>query len=409
MPASSAAVLQRELQAHGWRFYGPLLALAAVVAAGFAAFVHMETEGHIVTGMDNQIVWGMPHVFAVFLIVAASGALNVASVASVFGRVAYKPLARFSALSAIALLAGGLAILVADLGRPERLVVAMTHFNFKSIFALNIFLYNGFFAIVAVYLWFLMERRMNRFSAAVGLAAFVWRIVLTTGTGLIFGFLVAREAFDSALLGPTFVVYSFAYGTAAFVVLLQAARLWEGRRTEPETLVRLGRLLGVFAAASLYMTTAFYLTKLYMTRHHGVVAFLLAEGGIYPLFFWLGQVVLGGLVPLALVFAPGATPARVVAAALAVIAGGLAQMYVTIIGAQAWPQPIFPGWQESSSFFDGEIHPYAPSAAEIVLGAGGVALALALLAIGAKVLRVLPEPCTDSSSPQPTSPPAKPR
>ena len=404
-----AAIVHRELSAAAWRFYGPMLALGALVAAGFAAFVHMEVSGHVVTGMDNQVVWGLPHVFAVFLIVAASGALNVASVASVFGRVAYKPFAPLSALAALALLAGGLAILAADLGRPDRLVVAMTHFNFKSIFALNMFLYSGFFAIVGVYLWFMMERRMNRFTGAAGLAAFVWRIVLTTGTGSIFGFLVAREAYDSALLGPTFVVYSFAYGTAAFVVALEAAMAWEGRRTDPETLARLGRLLGVLVAASLYMTAAFHLTKLYVTRYHGVEAFLLAEGGIYPMLFWLGQVALGGVVPLALVYAPGATRGRIVAAALAAIAGGLAQMYVTIIGAQAFPQPIFPGWQESSRFFDGEIHPYAPSLPELALGVGGVALAAVLIATGLKVLRILPEPCTDSSSPPPTSPPARPR
>ena len=43
-------------------------------------------HGHIVTGMNNQVVWGMPHVFAMFMIVAASGALNVASIGSVFGQ-----------------------------------------------------------------------------------------------------------------------------------------------------------------------------------------------------------------------------------------------------------------------------------------------------------------------------------
>jgi molybdopterin-containing oxidoreductase family membrane subunit len=361
--------------------------------------------------MDNQVVWGLPHVFAVFLIVAASGALNVASIASVFGRTAYKPLAPLSALVALALLAGGLLVLVADLGRPERLVVAMTHFNFKSIFALNIFLYNGFFAIVAVYLWFMMERRMNAYSGAAGLAAFVWRIVLTTGTGSIFGFLVAREAFDSALLGPTFVVYSLAYGTAAFLVVLDLAWRWEGRAAEAETLARIGRLLAIFAAASLYMTAALHLTRLYMTRSHGIEAFLLLEGGVYTAAFWLGQVGVGGVLPLALLYSKktGGTRAGVIGAALAVILGGLAQMYATIVGAQAWPQPIFPGWQESSSFFDGQVHPYAPSAWELLLALGGVALAAALIAVGLKVLRFLPDPCTDSSSPPPTSPPARPR
>ena len=50
----------------------------------------MEENGHIVTGMNNRIVWGLPHVFAIFLIVAASGALNVASIGSVFGKAPYK-------------------------------------------------------------------------------------------------------------------------------------------------------------------------------------------------------------------------------------------------------------------------------------------------------------------------------
>ena len=58
----------------------------AVTAIGLAAALYMEHSGHVVTGMNNQIVWGMPHVFAIFLIVAASGALNVASIGSVFGR-----------------------------------------------------------------------------------------------------------------------------------------------------------------------------------------------------------------------------------------------------------------------------------------------------------------------------------
>ncbi|HBN30307.1 MAG TPA: molybdopterin oxidoreductase, partial [Rhodobacteraceae bacterium] len=98
--------------------------LGGFIAAAAGAVLYIEHNGHIVTGMNNQIVWGLPHVFAIFLIVAASGALNVASIASVFGKTPYKPMARLSALLALSLLAGGLAVLVLDLGRPDRLIVA---------------------------------------------------------------------------------------------------------------------------------------------------------------------------------------------------------------------------------------------------------------------------------------------
>ena len=116
-----------------------------------------------------------------------------------------------------------------DLGRPDRMIVAATHYNFTSIFAWNVFLYSGLFAIVAVYLWTLMERRMNGYSGYLGLAAFVWRIVLTTGTGSIFGFLVARQAYGTALLPPLFIVMSFAWGLAVFLVVQAALYAWSGR------------------------------------------------------------------------------------------------------------------------------------------------------------------------------------
>src|SRR5512143_707514 len=95
-----------------------LLALGGVVLMGtLYAFFTLEHHGHILTGMNNQIVWGLPHVFAVFLIVAASGVLNVASIGSVFGKKMYKARAPLSGLLALAMLAGGLGVLVLDLGR----------------------------------------------------------------------------------------------------------------------------------------------------------------------------------------------------------------------------------------------------------------------------------------------------
>jgi len=110
----------REIAGNSKGYYSLLAVLGLMVAAGLGSAFYMEHNGHWVTGMNNQIVWGIPHVFAVFLIIAASGALNVASIASVFGKTAYKPLAPLSALMAIALLTGGLMVLVLDLGRPDR-------------------------------------------------------------------------------------------------------------------------------------------------------------------------------------------------------------------------------------------------------------------------------------------------
>jgi len=383
-----------EIEGRSPGFYALLSMLGALILAGLGAAWFMEHNGHYVTGMSNRIVWGMPHVFAVFLIVAASGALNVASIASVFGRELYKPLARLSALLALTLLAGGLAVLVLDLGRPERLIVAMTHYNFKSIFAWNIFLYTGFFAVVALYLWTMFERRMNRHTKPAGLLAFVWRLVLTTGTGSIFGFLVAREPYASALLAPLFIVMSFSFGLAIFVLVLMAACRWTGRALGEVVLNRLGKLLGVFVATVLYFVAVHHLTNLYLARQHELERFFLWDGGIYTALFWLGQVLVGGILPLALLFGIASRRA-IAAAAVCVILGGLAQLYVLVIGGQAYPQLMFPEKEVASSFFDGVVAAYAPSLPEVGLGVGGVALALALTAVALKVLPFLPKSLAD--------------
>lgn len=386
-------IVYSEIEGHSRKFWFLAAILGGFAMSGLLAAWYMEHYGHYVTGMNNQTVWGLPHVFAIFLIVAASGALNVASIGTVFGKAMYKPLGRLSGLLALALLIGGLTVLVLDLGRPDRLIVAMTTYNFKSIFAWNIFLYVGFVAVVVVYLWMQMERRMNRYVKAAGMVAFLWRLVLTTGTGSIFGFLVAREAYDSAVMAPLFIAMSFSFGLATFILVLLATYRGSDRDLGDVLVQRLGRLLGVFVAVVLYFTTVQHLTNLYAAEHIGVERFILLDGGIYTLLFWAVQVIVGGLLPMALLFRTpksGSIGVGIAVAALLVIIGGFAQVYVIVIGGQAWPLNLFPGMEVSSSFYDGVINNYAPSLPELGLGLGGMALVGLIVIFGIKVLRFLP-------------------
>lgn len=387
------------LEAKSVQYWVLLMALGLAAVVGYLSSHHMDSHGHYISGMNNQIVWGFPHVIAIFLIVAASGALNVASISSVFGKYDYKPLARLSALLSIALLIGGLAILVLDLGRPDRLIVAMTKYNFKSIFAWNIFLYTGFIIITGIYLWMMMERKMNKFSKTAGLFAFIWRLILTTGTGSIFGFLVARQAYDAAIMAPMFIIMSFAFGMAIFVLVLQASYKWSHRNLGDAMLDKLRKLLGIFVAAVFYFVIAHHLTNLYATEHHGVEAFILKDGGIYTFLFWGVQIILGCLIPLALVFIKPMSQCRncLTIASLLVIIGGLAQLYVIIIGGQAYPLEMFPGYEVSSSFYDGVVAEYTPSIWEILLGIGGTCIALLVVTVGVAILDFLPESLSDNA------------
>ena len=369
-----------------------LVAMGALIAGiGLLAAHYMEEHGHVVTGMSNQVVWGMPHVFAIFMIVAASGVLNVASIGSVFGHQVYKARAPLSSLLSIALLAGGLAVLLLDLGRPDRIIVAATNYNLTSVFAWNVLLYNGMFALVLLYLWTLMERRMNPWVKPVGFAVFGWRIILTTGTGMIFAFLVARQAYGSALLPPMFIVMSFAWGMAVFHVVQTSMYAWNQKTLAPAIRNRMKNLLGVFILGALYLVATYHLTNLYFAKQTAFEHFILKDGGLYPCLFWGGYVVLGSFLPLMLIYLPGLGGTKsVVTASLLVILGSLAFLYVFIIGGQAFPLNIFPGYEVTSSFGDGQIAQYAPSLPEIMLGVGGLAIAFLITTIGVRALSFLP-------------------
>jgi Ni/Fe-hydrogenase subunit HybB-like protein len=372
-------------------FYVALALGALLVLAGLGSAHYMEEHGHVVTGMTNQVVWGLPHVFAIFMIVAASGVLNVASIGSVFGQTMYKPRARLSGLLCLALLAGGLMVLMLDLGRPDRVIVAATHYNLRSVFAWNVFLYSGMFTIVALYLWTMFERAMNRHSKAAGLLALVWRFVLTTGTGLIFGFLVARQAYGSALLAPLFVVLSFAWGLAVFLIVQAVLYAWNSQVLDSAVQRRMARLLGVFVAAAFYLVLVYHLTNLYFARQTAFEVFVVRDGGVFPLLLWGGYFVAGTLAPLLLLFHPrfGGSRSTLLAAALAVL-GAFAWLYVFIIGGQVFPLEIFPGFAVSSTFGDGAIARYTPRLPEWLLGLGGVGVAFVLTGIGVRALDFMP-------------------
>jgi len=245
------------------------------------------------------------------------------------------------------------------------------------------------------------ERKGNHLTQPVGTFAFVWRLALTTATGSIFGFLVGRQAYDTAVLAPMFVVMSFAYGLAVYMLVLMFSFDWDERPIGPRILKRLKNLLGIFIAAVLYFTLVYHLTKLYGAKNTDIETFLLINGGIYTALFWVGWVLVGGLVPLGIIYHPELSKDRnwIAAACGLVVVGGLSALYVIIVGSQAYPLEIFPGKTVlefgAPGDVGGQVAPYAPSFPEILLGIGGVGVAMLITAVGVRVLQFLPESLSD--------------
>jgi Ni/Fe-hydrogenase subunit HybB-like protein len=156
----------------------------------------------------------------------------------------------------------------------------------------------------------------------------------------------------------------------------------------------------VFAFSVLYFTVLHHVTKLYASKDHGVELFLIVKGGIYPALLWVGQIGVGLLAPVTILFlfGNGQTALRALTmASFLFLLGGFAQMYVIIIGGQAYPLTLFPGMDVSSSFYDGQIASYWPSLPELLLGLGGLAFAMLIVAFALRLMPFLPETQTKTS------------
>lgn len=65
-------------------------------------------------------------------------------------------------------------------------------------------------------------------------------------------------------------------------------------------------------------------------------------------------------------------------------------LYIIIISGQAYPLDLFPGYNESSTFYDGVISAYTPSIYEVMLGLGGVGISAAIYIFAIMVLDFTP-------------------
>ena len=110
---------------------------------------------------------------------------------------------------------------------------------------------------------------------------------------------------------------------------------------------------------------------------------------------------MGLLAPFGIIFHPvlGHDRRWIAAACAMVVLGGMASIYVIVIGGQAFPMAIFPGKTIlESGFHDGvggQIANYVPSIPEFLLGMGGVAVTMIITAIGIRTLQFLPESLAD--------------
>ncbi len=239
-----------------WRYYTWMGALTVVCLFGLNAYAKQFAHGLIVTGMSDEVSWGVYIANFTFLVGVAAAAVMMVIPVYIYGNEEMHDLVIFGELLAVAAIFMCLAFVTVDLGRPDRfwhLIPGIGQFNFPaSMLSWDVLVLNGYLLLnvhicgYLLYCRYQGKKPAKWFYIPFVFIAIVWAISIHTVTAFLYVGLGGRPFWNSAIVGPRFLASAFTAGPALIILALQVVR----RVTATSSAAEAARLAGAAPAPS---------------------------------------------------------------------------------------------------------------------------------------------------------------
>ena len=364
--------LLRSLTENTWRFYLWVSFLLAVLAWGLFAYVQQLRNGLAVTGMRDQISWGLYITDFVFFIGISHAGTLISAILRVTNTEWRTPITRMAEGITVFALCIGAPMVMIDMGRPDRLLNIFRYGRIQSNIIWDVMGVTTYLTGCILYFYIPMipdlalladeprlapwRRRLYRTlslkwtgaphqkelleKAISGMAVFIIPLAVSVHTVVSWIFaMTLRPGWNSSIFGPYFVVGAIYSGAAGVIfsmwVLCRVFRLQD--YVKELHFRKLGLLLLAFSLIYLYFNINEYLTAGYKLQAAERVLIERLFTGDYALLFWVSQ----GLcvfIPAALMIAVLGfkryqvyTVPGVVGSSLLVIIGAWLKRYIIIV------------------------------------------------------------------------------
>lgn len=398
---------------------------SVAMAAGLVGVGLRLTSGHELANYTSSIPWGLWIAAYVYLVGLSAGAFLISALIYVFGMRSLEPIGKLALFTALIALVSALLTVWMDLGHMERFYEVFYRGSPNSMMAWMVWLYTAYFILLIAEFWFairgdLVEQAhepglrgrvasllLGRFGEALGSRTPIVMVehydrtrdrrVLRTlgglgvplaiafhgGVGALFGVVGARGYWNAPLYPLLFIVGALVSGGGLLTFV--AAFLWPGKETEKhkEMVLTLGRMALGTLAVYLIMVWAEFSITLYADIPSEARPLYQVLGGPYPWVFWVFQVGLGAVIPIALMtFRPKSVPLVGLAAGLIALGFFATRLNIVIPGLI---EPQIAGLD--TAYVDDRLtYHYFPSLMEWLVLAFVGALATGLFAIGIRTL-----------------------
>jgi len=389
---------------------------------GVIAIIWRLTAGMKITALSSTITWGMWVAFYIYFIGLSAGSFLFSTLIYVFGAHNLEKAGKMALISALFALLGGMLFVWMDLGHPWRFWRMATNWNYRSVLAWETLFYVFYIIVIGLEIYNLMKfdiyelaqknagwkkyvykfltfgfrapadpqqreelrQKAMKTVKLFGIIGIPIAIGVHGGTGALFAVVAARPYWFGPIFPIIFIVSALVSG-AALTMFLYA---FFGEKEDKDYLgivKGLANYLVLFIGIDVLLLFSEFSTNLYagLPDH----AYVLHEILFGPFFytFWVGQLFLGIILPIALIALKKNDPKWLGIAGLSAVIGIVTVRLNLVI--PAYILPVLKGLDKAYqdprwNYF------YFPSIGEWITTAGAIAIIVTAFAVAWRFLPV---------------------
>jgi len=392
-----------------------LAVLIAIMGVGaIAYFAFQFTTGLIVTGMRDIVVWGLYIITFIFFIGLSAGGLIISSSSYVFGAERWKPISRVATLLAFVCVAIAAGTIVADLGRPDRVLNLFLYPQFDSPFIWDLIIITSYLVISLVDLWFMCRAdfarkrsifafgtkdisdqavaRDKKIVKAISFVALPTAIMLHSVTAWIFGLQMARPWWNTAILAPVFLASAMVSGLALVILTTLIGRQRGLLNVDLSVLQDIGKLLAVVVLVDFFLKSTELLTLFWPNAEAELARLSLVVSGPFSSLLLI-EWTIGGIVPFVILAYPRTrrNALGLAVASILLIVGVFAYRVELVLPGFVVPLVSLPPGQAVGQYIPGVSSyavtgTYSPTWVEYAVTGAMIALGAFIVTVGAKIV-----------------------
>ena len=299
-----------------WRYYSWMGVLTVFCLLGLHAYCRQFANGLIMTGMSDDVSWGVYIANFTFLVGVAAAAVMMVIPVYIYDNEELHDLVIFGELLAVAAIIMCLMFVTVDLGRPDRfwhLIPGIGQFNFPaSMLSWDVIVLNGYLLLnvhICGYLLYCRYRGKKPakwFYIPFVFIAIIWAVSIHTVTAFLYVGLGGRPFWNQAIIGPRFLASAFTAGPALIILALQIIRRATNYRITDKALLTLRGIVQVAMIINVFLLVCEVFTEFYAGGLHIVSSRYLYLGlhGHHALVPWIWTAIVFNLTAMFLLVLP---------------------------------------------------------------------------------------------------------